>query len=82
MLNQSVYSQCRNLVNQPVEIRCNDGSVHRGVLTRVDERNAYLQPAGSDMSNNPGLFLWGGWGWGYPIALASIAAILALGFLW
>lgn len=82
MPNQSIYSQCCGLVNQPVEIRCHDGSVHRGMLTRVDERTAYLQPAGSVLSNSPGLFLWGSGGWGYPIALASIAAILAIGFFW
>ncbi|MCO7176240.1 hypothetical protein ACFP7A_10170 [Sporolactobacillus kofuensis] len=82
MPNQSIYSQCCDLINQPVEIRCRDGSVHRGVLTRVDEHHAYLQPAGMDSDNNPGLFMWGSWGWGVPIALASIVTLLALGFFW
>ncbi|MDN3953845.1 hypothetical protein [Sporolactobacillus laevolacticus] len=82
MSNQSIYSQCCGLVNQPVEIRCHDGSVHRGVLSRVDDRNVYIQSAGGNSLSGPGLFLWGGWGWGFPIALASIAAIVALGFLW
>lgn len=78
---KAIHEQCRNLLNQSVEIRCHDGSVHRGVLTHVDGRNAYLQMSGDPGLDSPGLFLWG-WGWGFPIALASIATILAIGFFW
>ncbi|MCL1631769.1 hypothetical protein M3N64_07380 [Sporolactobacillus sp. CPB3-1] len=82
MSNASIYSQCCRLLNQPVEIRCHNGSVHRGVLTHVDDRYAYVQPQSSGLSGNPGLFLWRDYGWGYPVALASIAVILALGLFW
>ncbi|WP_100487930.1 hypothetical protein [Sporolactobacillus pectinivorans] len=82
MAYDGIHERCRNLVNQSVEIRCHDGSVHRGVLTRVDDRYAYLQVPGDPPGlDSPGLFVWG-WGWGAPIALASIAAILAIGFFW
>ncbi|MFT8316675.1 MAG: hypothetical protein ABF651_00215 [Sporolactobacillus sp.] len=81
-MSNNIQMQCRQLLNQNVEIRCADGSVHRGILTHFDDRNAYLQssPNGID---NPGLFFWG-WGgnWGFPIAFASIVAILALGLFW
>ncbi|GAY75765.1 hypothetical protein [Sporolactobacillus inulinus] len=82
MSKSSAYSQCCRMLNQPVEIRCYDGSIHRGILTHVDRTNAYLQMPDANFTSNPGLFLWGGYGWGFPVALASIAAILALGFLW
>ncbi|WP_010631240.1 hypothetical protein [Sporolactobacillus vineae] len=75
-----IYGECRKLLNQSVEIRCHDGSVHRGILTHVDDRHAYLQMQGGNSDfDHPGLFVWG-WGRGFPIALASIAAIVALGF--
>ncbi|RYL90359.1 hypothetical protein EWI07_11970 [Sporolactobacillus sp. THM7-4] len=75
-------SRCKKLVNQSVEIRCHDGSVHRGILTRVDDRFAYIQPVNPGGLDGPGTFVWGYVGWGYPIALASIAAILAIGLFW
>lgn len=81
MSYESLHAKCKSLINQSVEIRCHDGSVHRGVLTHVDGQNAYLRPSEDFGYDGPGLFVWG-WGWGTPIALASIAAILAIGFLW
>lgn len=81
LYHERIHGECRRLLNQSVEIRCHDGSVHRGILTHVDDRHAYLQMPGDHGFENPGLFVWG-WNWGFPIALASIAAIVALGFLW
>lgn len=80
-MHGEIHSRCSKLVNQSVEIRCHDGTVHRGVLTKVDDRNAYIQPADGIGYDGPGMFVWG-WGFGFPIALASIAAILAIGFFW
>ena len=76
------YDLCNQHLNRAVEIRCLDGKVHRGVITKVDPQNVYIQPLDGAGSNaGPGLYYWGwGWGWGYPIALASIAAIAALAF--
>nr|WP_239529985.1 hypothetical protein [Sporolactobacillus spathodeae] len=69
------------MINQYVEIRCADGSVHRGLLTHIDEHHAYLQ-SNTTPYNSPGLFAWGWSGWGFPIAFAAIVAILAIGLLW
>ncbi|GGL62575.1 hypothetical protein [Sporolactobacillus putidus] len=81
MLNDDICSRCHKLVNQCVEIRCHDGSIHRGMLTRIDGRNVYIQPLDGVRSDGPGMFVWG-WGWGFPIALASIAAITAIALFW
>ncbi|WP_353947771.1 hypothetical protein ABNN70_10715 [Sporolactobacillus sp. Y61] len=81
MSYDALHERCRGLLNQCVEIRCHDGSVHRGTLNHVDGQFAYLTPEEDIGHDGPGLFLWG-WGWGVPVALASIAAIFALGFLW
>ncbi|MCO7176243.1 hypothetical protein ACFP7A_10185 [Sporolactobacillus kofuensis] len=33
-----------NLINQPVEIQCKDGSIHYGVIDSFDQDNIYLMP--------------------------------------
>lgn len=82
----NMYDRCQRHVNQAVEITCHDGTVHRGIITKVDERHVYIQPlegAKDGLADGPGVFAWGwGFGWGYPVALASIAAILAIGLFW
>ncbi|RYM06295.1 hypothetical protein EWH99_02905 [Sporolactobacillus sp. THM7-7] len=84
MFSNEIHSRCRKLVNQPVEIRCRDGSVHRGTLTKVDDRFAYVQPFEPGLNDGPGLFVWGyGYGgFGVPIALTAIVAIAAIGLFW
>lgn len=78
----------REHMNRPVSIRLHDGTVHLGTVRRVDGTHVYLEPIdGADGVgrvsglDGPGVFAWG-WGLGFPIALASIAAIGALGWLW
>ncbi|WEG10847.1 hypothetical protein PU629_11705 [Pullulanibacillus sp. KACC 23026] len=71
-------------MNKPVQIRTHDGAVHRGVVRQVDRTHVYLEPLdgadGGPMMDGPGVY-WYGWGFGWPIALASIAWIAALPFL-
>jgi hypothetical protein len=76
----------REHMNRPVSIRLHDGAVHQGVVRHVDGTHVYLEPidgvGGVSGLDGPGLYAWGwGWGWGFPVALASIAWIAALGFL-
>lgn len=44
-------------MGRPVQIRTHDGTIHRGIIQRVDRRNVYLSPMG-----RPGL---GGYGYGF-----------------
>lgn len=84
MSAENMYGLCQQHLNKAVEIRCQDGAIHRGVITKVDEQNVYLQPfdgAGDGLNNGPGVFAYG-YGFGFPIALASIAAIAAFGLFW
>ncbi|SFF98504.1 LSm family protein [Sporolactobacillus nakayamae] len=41
-----------NLINQPVEIQCNDGSVHVGIIESFDQNNVYLKPLDSNQTPN------------------------------
>lgn len=77
----------REHMNRPVNIRLHDGVVHQGIVRRVDATHVYLEPidgvggvGGVSGLDGPGVYAWG-WGWGFPIALASIAFIAALPFL-
>ncbi|MDD9148812.1 hypothetical protein OYT88_09645 [Sporolactobacillus sp. CQH2019] len=81
MLYDDICSKCHKLIDQPVMIRCHNGSVHRGVLTKVDGQYAYIRPMDGAGADGPGLFVWG-WGWGFPVALASIVAIAAIALFW
>ncbi|BBN98804.1 hypothetical protein [Sporolactobacillus terrae] len=45
MSNQQYWE---NLLHQPVEIECSDGSVHMGIIESFDQNNVYLKP----LSNN------------------------------
>ncbi|WKB34659.1 hypothetical protein QS257_11810 [Terrilactibacillus sp. S3-3] len=79
-----MYDLCQRHINKAVEIRCHDGTIHRGVVTKVDERHVYLQPLDGmkdGFADGPGVFVFG-FGFGIPIALASIAAIAAIGLFW
>ncbi|MCO7125697.1 hypothetical protein NIE88_07930 [Sporolactobacillus shoreicorticis] len=44
----SYQNYWENLINQPVEIQCNDGSVHYGVIESFDQDNVYLKPLTND----------------------------------
>jgi hypothetical protein len=68
-------------MNRPVSIRLHDGVVHQGIIRRVDATHVFIEPIdGVRGLDGPGVYAWG-WGWGFPIALASIAFIAALPFL-
>jgi len=69
-------------MHRAVEIRTVDGQVHRGIINRVDQNHVYLSPLSGNQDGfdgGPGLYYWG-YGWGFPIALASIAALAAIAF--
>jgi hypothetical protein len=81
------HSLCHKYRGKAVEIRCNDGKVHRGIIQRVDRNRVYLQPL--NRSRNLGGFGYGGfggyggygWGYGYGgwgVALGAIAGIALL----
>ncbi|TCP29164.1 hypothetical protein EV207_11289 [Scopulibacillus darangshiensis] len=75
MSGQNFYELCQKYMNQSVEIRCQDGTVHRGTITKVDGSHVYLQPIdGGDGVDGPGVYYFG-YGFGFPIALAAIASI-------
>ncbi|GGH77357.1 hypothetical protein JOD43_001346 [Pullulanibacillus pueri] len=82
MSGNRFYNLCNQHMNKAVEIRCLDGTVHRGIVKHVDQQNVYLAPLNNASGGQgPGLYFWGwGWGWGFPVALASIAALTALAF--
>ncbi|WEG13333.1 hypothetical protein PU629_02920 [Pullulanibacillus sp. KACC 23026] len=75
----------REHMNKPVNIRLHDGSMHQGIVRRVDNTHVHLEPidgaGGVNGLDGPGVYAWG-FGFGFPIALASIAAIGALSWLW
>ncbi|MFC7392875.1 hypothetical protein [Scopulibacillus cellulosilyticus] len=81
MSGQNMYALCQQHLNKAVEIRCHDGTIHRGVVTNVDQQHVYLRPLDGDGVDGPGVYAWG-WGWGFPIALASIAAISLWPWFW
>lgn len=78
----------REHMNRAVSIRLHDGTVHQGIVRRVDGTHVYLEPidgvggvGGVNGLDGPGVYAWG-WGW-WPIALASIAWLAVLPwFFW
>ncbi|QXE01490.1 hypothetical protein [Terribacillus sp. DMT04] len=78
------HSLCQRYRGKAVEIRCNDGKVHRGIIQRVDRNHVYLQPM--NRSKNLGGFGYGGFGGygggygygGWGVALGAIAGIALL----
>lgn len=76
---QHYYSMCQKHRGRAVEIRTNDGRVHRGVIHRVSGNRVYLQPL--RRPRNLGGFGYGwGWGFGWGIALGAITAFALLPF--
>lgn len=77
------YNLCNKNIGVPVEIRCHDGSVHRGIIERVDRQKVYLRPLDGG-GCGPGLFFWGFGiaGLGIGIALGSIATLAFLPWGW
>ncbi|MBM7645630.1 hypothetical protein JOD45_001848 [Scopulibacillus daqui] len=82
MSGQNMYALCQQHLNKAVEIRCHDGTVHRGIITKVDPTHVYLRPLDGDGADGPGVYAWGWAYWGIPIALASIAAISLWPWFW
>lgn len=86
------YDLCTRCVSRSVAITDVHGTVHRGVIARVDREYVYLSPLASPSGISgfsygygygyPG-FGYGPYGYGYGrrIALASIAALFLLPFL-
>jgi hypothetical protein len=73
-------------MNRAVSIRLHDVALHQGIVRRVDATHVFIEPidgvggvGGVSGLDGPGVFAWW-WGLGFPIALASIAAIGALLF--
>lgn len=78
------YDMCCNRIGEAVKVQCHDGTVHYGYIDRVDRQHLYLRPmdgADGDGFDGPGTFLWG-WGLGFGIAWATIAAIAFAPFFW
>lgn len=73
-------------MNRPVQIRLHDGTVHKGVVRQLDRTHVYLEPlegapGGIGGGEGAGMY-WFGWGFGWPIALASIAWLAAFPWFW
>lgn len=81
-MSQHFYDQCCNNVGRAVEITCHDGTVHRGIIRNVDRDQLWLGPLDEGHNgayDGPGVFYYGyGGGWG--LAWASIAALAFLPF--
>lgn len=70
------YNLCQKHVGRCVEIRTNDGRVHRGRIRSVDRRYVYMEPLGA---RGRGL---GGLGYGYYGGYGRGAGFsIALGFI-
>lgn len=72
----SYQNYWQNLLNQPVEIECNDGTVHYGIIDSFDQENVYLRPLDNDQTpaetrNNDERFF--GLGVGAPAFLGGFA---------
>ncbi|MEK3886228.1 hypothetical protein [Bacillus sp. FSL K6-3431] len=75
------HGLCQRHMGRAVEIRTQDGRMHRGIIHRVNNNRVYLQPLGR--SRNLGGFGYGGWGWGAGIALGFITSLAVLSlFFW
>ncbi len=73
---------CSKNIGAPVEIRCHDGSVHRGIIDRVDHEKVYLRPLDGGIGG-PGVFFWGfGLGLAIGIPLGAIATLAFLPWGW
>lgn len=55
----------REHMNQPVEIRMHDGTVHRGIVRNLDRTHVYIEPVdgvggvGGVSGIEPGVYAWG-----------------------
>lgn len=78
---QAAYELCCKYQGKRVRITDNQGNIHRGHITKVDNRMVWLMPETAGY----GLGFWGfrAPGFGYGIALGAITGIaLASIFLW
>ena len=77
MGNNNLHDRCRGAIGRPVEIRTINGTVHRGIIERVTNREVYIRP----LNNARNLGGYGyGWGWGLATGFA-FGAIASLIFL-
>lgn len=88
MSGSHYFNVCRNGIGRPVEIRCHNGRVHRGIIERVSPNRVYLRPIGR-RPNYGGYgyvgygygYGYGGWGFGWGVAIGTIAALAFIPFL-
>lgn len=77
------YRMCCQGIGRAVELRMHDGTVHRGIIDRVDREHVYLRPMGRGQSFGGYSYGWG-WGWRPGLGLATgfaLGAIASLAFL-
>lgn len=75
MNRSEAYNLCCKYQGKRVRITDNQGNVHTGQITKVDNRMVWLMP---DNGGGYGIGFWGfggGLGFGYGIALGAITGI-------
>lgn len=79
----NMHNLCGKYHGKTVRIKCRDGKVHVGEITRVTNEHVWLRPS---HHGGFGYGLFGGYGYGgygYPVALGIIVGItLASAFFW
>ena len=80
------YNLCQKHQGRAVEVRTHNGSVHRGVIHRVDRQKVYIQPLqGNRNLGGFGYGYYGGyrpWGFGFGFATGiALGAIATLAFI-
>ena len=75
---------CKN-IGAAVEITCHDGTVHRGIIDRVEGGKVFLRPLPEGIGGHcgHGTYFWGfGAGLAIGIPLGFIAGLAFLPFFW
>lgn len=77
------YHLCNKNIGVPVEVKCHDGTVHRGIIDRVERDRLFLRPL-DGAAGGHGVYFWGFGlaGFGAGIALGSIATLAFLPWGW
>lgn len=87
------YDMCCNRVGERVRVECRDGKIHHGYIDRMNRDHLFLRPidgarggGGIDGPGGPGLFYWGGWGFGagavFGLAWGTIIGLSFAGLWW
>lgn len=76
------YHLCNKNIGVPVEIRCHDGAIHRGIIDRVERDRVFLRPLDGGAGGR-GVYFWGfGAGLAIGIPLGAIATLAFLPWGW